>query len=221
MAEIALDEGVCLETRTGASNRNLCWEARSWGGPCGQVVKFTHSALVAQGFAGSDPGRRRGTVHQVTLRRRPTWDNQKDLQLEYTTMYWGGFGEKKKKKRKKKEDWQQILAQGPIWKKKKSEILSNFAGDNSYWLGKLEVFEGRAKKTNKQPKRFCVLKDSLSFVYRREGCVLVLKSSLCPAWEILVESRQQEPWQPSTVASWGKNRNLATLTQMPFRPPRR
>ena len=26
------------------------------GQPCGQVVKFAHSALVAQGFAGSDPG---------------------------------------------------------------------------------------------------------------------------------------------------------------------
>ena len=33
----------------------------------------------------------------------------------------GGFGEKKKKEReKKKEDWQQLLAQVPIFKKKKA-----------------------------------------------------------------------------------------------------
>ena len=31
-------------------------------------------------------------------------------------MYCGGFGEKKKEK-KKKEDWQQLLAQVPIFKK--------------------------------------------------------------------------------------------------------
>ena len=42
-------------------------------------------------------------------------------QLDYTTMYWGGSGEKKKKKnkRKKREDWQKLLAQVPIFKKKK------------------------------------------------------------------------------------------------------
>uniref|UniRef100_F6PV72 C2H2-type domain-containing protein n=1 Tax=Equus caballus TaxID=9796 RepID=F6PV72_HORSE len=53
----------------------------------GRVVKFAHSSSVAQGFAGSDPGRRRGTAHQAMLRRRPTCHNQKDLQLEYTTIY--------------------------------------------------------------------------------------------------------------------------------------
>ena len=31
----------------------------------------------------------------------------------------GGFGEKKKKKKKKKKDWQPMLAQVPILKKKK------------------------------------------------------------------------------------------------------
>ena len=42
--------------------------------------------------------------------------NQKDLQLEYTTTYWRAFGQKKEKK---KEDWQQMLAQVLIFKKKK------------------------------------------------------------------------------------------------------
>ena len=35
---------------------------RDGGQPCGRVVKFTHSAEVAQGFAGSDPGRGHGTA---------------------------------------------------------------------------------------------------------------------------------------------------------------
>ena len=33
------------------------------GRPCGQVVKFLCSALVAQGFAGADPGHGHGTAH--------------------------------------------------------------------------------------------------------------------------------------------------------------
>ena len=36
----------------------------------------------------------------------------------------GGFGEKKKKNQKKKEDWQQLLAQVPIFKKRKKEYSS-------------------------------------------------------------------------------------------------
>ena len=75
----------------------------SWRGqPCGREVKFARSALAAQGFAGADPRHGHGTIHQAMLRRRHTWHNQKDLQLQYTTMYLGGFGEKKKKR--KKED---------------------------------------------------------------------------------------------------------------------
>ena len=53
----------------------------------GQVVKFTGSASVAQGFTGLDPGHRRGTTHLATLGRHPTQLNLKDLQLEYTTMH--------------------------------------------------------------------------------------------------------------------------------------
>ena len=38
----------------------------------GRVVGFTRSSAAAQG---SDPGRRHGTAHQATLRRRPTSHN--------------------------------------------------------------------------------------------------------------------------------------------------
>ena len=55
---------------------------------CGRVVKFMRTAAVAQGL---DPGHGHGTVHQAMLRRHPTSHNWKDLQLRYTTMYWG-FG---------------------------------------------------------------------------------------------------------------------------------
>ena len=40
--------------------------------PCGQVVKFAHSASVAQGFPSSDPECGHGTAHQAMLRQRPT-----------------------------------------------------------------------------------------------------------------------------------------------------
>ena len=42
------------------------------GRPHGRVVKSACSAVVAQGFAGSDPGRGHGTACQATLRQRPT-----------------------------------------------------------------------------------------------------------------------------------------------------
>ena len=75
------------------------------------MVKFVRSAW-AEGFASLDPGCRHGTAHQAMLRQRPTQHNQKDLQLEYTTMYWGTLG-----RRKIKEDRQQMLAQGHSLKK--------------------------------------------------------------------------------------------------------
>ena len=53
------------------------------------------------------------------LRRCPTQQNQKDLQVEYTTMYWGGFGEEKKER---EEDCQQMLAQGQSSSPKKKEL---------------------------------------------------------------------------------------------------
>ena len=69
------------------------------GQPHGRVVKFKCSASVAHGFMGSDPGRSASTAHQATLRQRPTQHNSKDMQLEYTTMYWWSLGRRKEKKR--------------------------------------------------------------------------------------------------------------------------
>ena len=45
------------------------------GQPHGQVVKFMGSALAAQSFAGSDPGRGHGTSRQATLKQHPTYHN--------------------------------------------------------------------------------------------------------------------------------------------------
>ena len=57
------------------------------------------SASVAQVFTSLDPGRRPSTAHQAMQRQHPTQQNQKDLQLEYTTMSWGAFGERKEEKK--------------------------------------------------------------------------------------------------------------------------
>ena len=77
------------------------------------MVKFARSASAALGFAGSDPGPGPGHgIHQAMLRRHPTQHYQKGPQPEYTTMYWGALG-----RRRRKKDWQQILAQVPIFKK--------------------------------------------------------------------------------------------------------
>ena len=65
------------------------------GQPHGWVVKFAHSALVAQGFAVLDPGRGRGAAGQALLRWDPTCHNWKDPQPKYTTMYWGSSGRRK------------------------------------------------------------------------------------------------------------------------------
>ena len=46
------------------------------------------------------------TAHPAMLWWHPTGKNSNDLQLGYTTMYWGSGG------KKKEEDWQQMLAQG-------------------------------------------------------------------------------------------------------------
>ena len=62
---------------------------------------FVCSAWVAWGFISSDPGHRPSTAHQAMLRQRPTCHNQKDLQLEYTTAYWGALGRRRRKKRRR------------------------------------------------------------------------------------------------------------------------
>ena len=52
---------------------NIKREIRSQ--PWGRVVKFACSDLAAQGFTGSDPGRRHGTACQAMLRQHPTYHN--------------------------------------------------------------------------------------------------------------------------------------------------
>ena len=86
------------------------------------MVKFARSASVVQGFTGSDPRSGPSTAHEAMLRWRSIQQSQKDLQLEYTTCTGGLWG--KEEKKKKKEDWQQMLAQAPIFKKKKLSGLS-------------------------------------------------------------------------------------------------
>ena len=70
-----------------------------WGGRPMGVVKFVRSTSSAQGSLSLDPGRGHGTAHQATLRQRLTQLNQRGLQLEYTTRYWGALGRRKRKKK--------------------------------------------------------------------------------------------------------------------------
>ena len=74
-----------------------------WGWPHGRVVKLESSTSGAQGFAGSDPGCRRGTARQAMLRQHPTQHNQRHSQLEYTTMYWWLGGEEEEEEEEKKK----------------------------------------------------------------------------------------------------------------------
>ena len=93
-----------------------------WGQPCGRGVKFARSTLVAQGFAGSDPACRHGTAHQATSRWRPTCHNWKDPQLKNLQLCTRGiWGEKAEKKK----NWQQLLAQVPIFKKKEKRLATD------------------------------------------------------------------------------------------------
>ena len=76
-------------------------------------MRVLHS--VARGFMGSDPGHGYGTAHQAMVRHHPTLALSEALTARIYNCVLGGVGEKKKKK---KEDWQQLLAQVPIFKKK-------------------------------------------------------------------------------------------------------
>ena len=80
-----------------------------WGQPYGWVVELVHSASLVQGLTGSDSRCRPSTAHQAMLRLRPTEHNQKELQLEYTTMYWGALGRRRRRRRKKWLIWLAIL----------------------------------------------------------------------------------------------------------------
>ena len=109
---------ICTLSHLSQYCLSIFYKGRKWQGqPHGQVVKLAPSALAAQRVTSSDLGHRPSMTHQAMLRWRPTQHNQKDLQLEYTTMYWGALG--RRRRGEKKEDWQQMLAQVPILKKKK------------------------------------------------------------------------------------------------------
>ena len=57
----------------------LFYKTEWFGGwPGVAEVKFAHSASVALGFAGSDPGYRHGTAWQAMLGRRPAYKAEKD-----------------------------------------------------------------------------------------------------------------------------------------------
>ena len=92
------------------------------------MVKFAHSASAAQSFAGSDPGRRpthcsSGHAEVASHIARP-----EALTTRICNYVLGGFGGKKKKKIK---DWQQMLAQVRIFKKKKEESNEDKTGGDN------------------------------------------------------------------------------------------
>ena len=88
---------------------------RSKVGPArGQVIGFTCSASVAQGFASLGPGLGHGTAHQATLRQCPTCHNWKDPQLKYTTMHRGALKGRRRRRKRLTID----VSSGSIFKKK-------------------------------------------------------------------------------------------------------
>ena len=68
---------------------------KSWimGPTRGRVVKFTHSALAAQGFPSSDPGHKHGHAEATSLTAQPEGPTTRIYKYVL-----GGFGKKKKKK---------------------------------------------------------------------------------------------------------------------------
>ena len=82
------------------------------------MVKFERSASAAQRFTGSDPGRRHGTAHQAMLRQCPHMPQLEGPTTRIYSNVLGIWGEEEEKK----EDWQQMLAQMPIFKKIKIKI---------------------------------------------------------------------------------------------------
>ena len=85
------------------------------GRPFGLVVNFTHSDLVAQHFTGSDPTHGPGTAHQAMLRRHPHSTIRGTHNWKIKLWTWGLQGEEEEEE--EKEDWQQMVAQVPIFKK--------------------------------------------------------------------------------------------------------
>ena len=86
------------------------------------MVKFDCSASAAQVFSGWDPQGGHGTARLSSCAEAAS--HMPQLEGFTTKIYnyvLGGFGEKKAEK--KKEDWQQLLAQVPIFKKKRKKEL--------------------------------------------------------------------------------------------------
>ena len=78
-----------------------CWIKQSKGAsPMADWFKSVCSASAAHGFADLDHGHWHGTTHQTMPRQCPTWHRQKDLQREYTTVYWGALGRRRRGKKK-------------------------------------------------------------------------------------------------------------------------
>ena len=79
------------------------------------MVQFACSASVAQGFTSSDPGHGHGHAEAASHIAQPEGPTTRIYNCVL-----GGLGEKKKKKKEKK-DWQQMVAQVPIFKKEKKK----------------------------------------------------------------------------------------------------
>ena len=77
------------------------------------MVKFMGPMSAAWGFPGSNPGRDTAPL----IRAASHIAQPEALTTKIYNYILGGFGERKKEK---KEDWQQMLAQVPIFKKKKT-----------------------------------------------------------------------------------------------------
>ena len=75
MFRIILQESRILNSSNPHPNPTLVLKITLGGQPHGPVVKFMSSAVVAQGFTGSNPGCGHGTARQAALRRRPTCHN--------------------------------------------------------------------------------------------------------------------------------------------------
>ena len=86
-----------------------------------RVVKFTCSASVASFGFHQFPSWARtwhhSSGHAEVVSHMPQLEGP---QLKYAAMYWGDLGSKS---RKKKENWQQLLAQVPIFKKQNHDNI--------------------------------------------------------------------------------------------------
>ena len=100
------------------------------GLPRGRVVKFVCSASRAQSFTSLDPEHRSGTADQAMLRWRPTSTTRRTYNYNIQLCSGGLWGEEEEEE---KEDWQQMLAQVPIFKKNKMKFKKNIYGRLFYF----------------------------------------------------------------------------------------